>query len=321
MAALRILLLLTLLVLPYPASAQTINAIGTVMEVEGTALITHDGKKSAAAVDTPVYMNDQVETGAGSKIHILFADETELTLADNAALTVDAYVFDEESGSGGRGRYSVLRGAFLFTSGLMTKAQNPDVEINTTYGAIGLRGTTVWGGDINDEYNVFVQDGEVSVTTNRGRIRMAAGEGTSIRSRDAIPALPKKWGQEKIGMAERMVALKNREIVHQRIAAHKARRAESLQIRKEKILDRQDMKKEIQENRRDLKMPENAQPPERKKQETHEKLLENREKLQQRRQEYQQKRVNLPPADGTARGEEVREKHMLGKPPRQNNGR
>lgn len=321
MAVLRILLFLSLLFISYPVSAQTVDAIGTVMEVEGTAFVTHDGKKAAAAIDAPVYMNDQIETGADSKIHILFADETELTLADSAALTVDEYVFDENAGNGGRGRYSVLRGAFLFASGLMTKTQNPDVEINTAYGAIGLRGTTVWGGSINDEYNVFVQDGEVSVTTNRGRIRMAAGEGTSIRNRDAIPALPKKWGQEKVGMADRMVVLQNRGIVHQRIAAHKAKRAEALQIRKNKIQNRQDMKREMQENKRDMKMPESTQPTERKKQEMHEKLLENRENLQQRRQEYQQKRANLPPADGTARGEEMREKHMLGKPPRQSNGR
>lgn len=303
MATFRILLLLPLFFLSCPAFSQTADAIGAVMEVEGTAFITHDGKKTAAAIDTPVYMNDQIETGPDSKIHVLFVDETELTLADNAALSVDQYVFDETAGSGGRGRYSILRGAFLFTSGMMTKIQNPDVEINTAYGAIGLRGTTVWGGSINDEYNVFVQDGAVSVTTNRGRIRMAAGEGTSIRSRDAIPALPKKWGQEKVGMAVRTVALKNRETVQKRIAGINLRRAET------------------RGKRNDIAPPPAQMRPRPDDGQAREKLKESREKLQQHRQEYRNHRANLPPSDGTSRTEEVREKHILGKPPRQNDGR
>lgn len=220
MPVIRIFALITFLLISVPAFAQD-APIGAIMEVEGTARITHAGKTSPASIDMPVYLNDTLETGANSKANILFIDDTELTLSDNAAATIDEYIFDEGSTVGNKGRYSLLRGAFLFTSGLMTKNQKPDVTLETVYGSIGLRGTTVWGGQADETYGVLVQEGEVIVTNKRGQVRVPAGMGTNLRGRDAAPTAAAAWKPARIEQAVAMVTLKRHEMVMQKIIARK----------------------------------------------------------------------------------------------------
>jgi hypothetical protein len=49
------------------------------------------------------------------------------------------------------------------------------VQIGTPVGAIGLRGTTVWGGPIDNGYGVIVLSGEVTVTGRRGTVAPETG--------------------------------------------------------------------------------------------------------------------------------------------------
>lgn len=218
--ALRYCLTLTLLMLflACPARAQTADPIGTIIETEGAASINHAGQTKAAAADMDVYMNDVIETGTAGRVLVMFIDDTQVTLSDNAQLKVDDYVFDADAASGNKGRFSILRGAFLFASGLMTKVQEPDVAIETAYGSIGLRGTTVWGGEMDGQYGVFVKEGEVVISNNRARTKIAAGQGTNIRNRDSLPELPKTWSPDKIGKATGTIALKRADVVRRRIA-------------------------------------------------------------------------------------------------------
>lgn len=205
-------------VLAGPASAQTDVAVtqvahgqvvGTLIDAEGTiTLLTPGGEPRAAAANAPIHMNDLVETGAGGRAFILLMDETELTLGENTQLTIDEYVFDEENTANNKGRYSILRGAFLYTSGLIAKKDNPDVQVKTPYGSIGIRGTAFWGGDIDGEYGILVTAGRVSVQTERGRIYVDEGHGTSLRSATSIPARSSVWAEEKIGRAVQTIALK-----------------------------------------------------------------------------------------------------------------
>jgi len=272
--------------------------IGTIIEVEGAAFLTHGRQTMAATVDMAVYRNDKIETFDDAKMHILFIDDTELTLGEKSVLTIDEYIYDdtEEGATGGKGRYSILRGAFLFASGLMGKTEKPDIALETPYGSIGLRGTTVWGGKIDNEYGVLVEDGEVSVTTNRGRIRVQKGQGTNIRSRDSIPTFAKAWGQEKIDFAKGRVALKHRKKVRERVVARK-------KAHKEKIRDR---RQKVREKKRGL-LDEKEQKRERNK----DRMEQGRENIQNRREEYKKRRNDSDRNDGAAPAQERREKRML----------
>lgn len=249
-AAFSILALLLFLCAPARTSGAADDdggQIATVATVEGEAALARGGNAPGAlAADAPLFLNDKIETGPGAKVHILFVDDSELTLGENAQLTLDEYVYDPDDDASSKGRFGLLRGAFIFTSGLIEKTAKPDVRLNVAYGSIGLRGTTVWGGETDSQYGVFVSDGSVSVETRRGRVRLASGEGTDLGGANAAPSRPKAWGSPRIGKALGTVALKNREKVGERVQKMKERHRVLFKKRKER---REQIREKIKEGK------------------------------------------------------------------------
>ena len=134
-----ILIAITLLLVAiYPVitmaqGASEDTAIGTIIEVEGITNITHANSSSikAAYIDEEVYLNDVVETGDASRTLILLIDDTEITLGENSRLNIDEYIFDATANDENKARF-LLRGTFLFVSGLITKMHKPDVTLETS---------------------------------------------------------------------------------------------------------------------------------------------------------------------------------------------
>ena len=226
----RVLTALALLLCAAPAYAA--DRVGSVMAVQGTVTVKREGAEKAetAAVAMPIHLNDTIETGPDSRVIALFVDETELTLGADAITTIDEYVYDPAATNGNRARMGVARGAFLYVSGMIGKAARPDVKIEVPYGSIGLRGTTVWGGEL-DQYGIFVLDGKVSVQTKRGSVLLSKGEGVDLANANSAPAGRKVWGQPKIDRAVATIALKDQDAATKRVAEEKAR----LQAEREKI--------------------------------------------------------------------------------------
>jgi len=194
------------------------EVIGTIMEVEGTGRVTtQSGIVQIAQLESPVRLYDTVETGPASRIHILFVDDTEMTLSENTSLRIDEYVYDEIDTTENKSFYNVLRGAFLYVSGLIAKKPDPQVTINTPTGSIGIRGTEFWGGMIDKEYGVLVNDGIVKVKTDIGEATVNPGEGVTLKNRRLPPSPVKVWKPEKVEKAKMMVRLKNAPAVRQRI--------------------------------------------------------------------------------------------------------
>ncbi len=215
------------------APADDPSVIGTLIEVEGSATMTRPGQAAvAAANEMPVHMNDIIDTAAGAKADILFIDSTEVTLGEKAELKVDEYVYDPDNMNSNKGRFSIPQGPFQFVTGQIDKISNPDVKIGTAYGAIGVRGTTIVGGNVDDSYGIFVKDGAADVMNNGGKVRLGAGEGTSLFGRDRAPLAAKRWSQDKIGRAFGLVHLKRAAFVQQMVAKHKQMFGNMLKQRK-----------------------------------------------------------------------------------------
>src|SRR5690606_26234951 len=124
-----------------------LNPVGEVTEASGEATVTHkDGSKEKITVGTQIYEGDIVETDAKGAVNIEFADESTFAVSQNARLAIDDFSFNPDDQSGSTG-LSILRGVFMFTSGLVGR-ENPDaVHLETPVGSIGIRGTII-GGEI-----------------------------------------------------------------------------------------------------------------------------------------------------------------------------
>ncbi len=142
------------------------SPIGSVQEVSGNATVTRtDGSTQSIRIGTPVFHGDIVETDDEGAVNIVFIDETSFAVSDNARLAIDEYVFDPVSESGST-NFSVLRGVFVFTSGLIGRDDPDDVEINTPVGSIGIRGTMI-AGDV-DTGEITVIEGAIVLRSHDG---------------------------------------------------------------------------------------------------------------------------------------------------------
>jgi hypothetical protein len=173
------------------------GTIGTVIEVEGTATITPKGKPAVkAARGTRLHMNDTIATGEKSKIFLLFIDETKISLSENGHMTIDKYVFDPDNAEHNSGTFSITEGAFKYISGLLAKKKEPDVNFNTAYGSVGIRGTIFESGRVRDTYGVGVTKGRVRVRNQAGEVVVGEGKSTLMKGRNDRPSPPAPLPEE-----------------------------------------------------------------------------------------------------------------------------
>lgn len=122
-----------------------VSPIGAVEESKGDAtVIRADGTSEPITLGTPIYEGDTIETSGDGAVNIVFIDETSMAVSENARLSVDDYQFDPSTESG-ETNLSVLRGVFVYTSGLIGRDDPDDVMIDTPVGSIGIRGTIIAG--------------------------------------------------------------------------------------------------------------------------------------------------------------------------------
>ena len=150
------------------------SPVGEVSEVTGHATVTHaDGTKETITNGTKIFEHDIVETDAKGAVNIKFSDESTFAVSQNARMAVDDYSFNAHDQSGSTG-ISILRGVFMFTSGLIGR-ENPDsVHLETPVGSIGIRGTII-GGQIHE-------NGQSQISVLEGAIVVHNGTGEQILS-------------------------------------------------------------------------------------------------------------------------------------------
>lgn len=182
------------------AAAQQARAeVGVVEKLRNQAVATYAGDERPLSLTAPVWFEDTLRTGADARLTSRFADDSRLTLGENAAVLIDRFVYDPGTGS----RTIALRsaaGAFLLAVENLGDGARNSVEVRTPVAVIGIRGTTVWGGEIDDGYGVLALDGTVTVTTDARTTTLRPGEGVTIIA-PSEPYAPVVWGPAKVARA------------------------------------------------------------------------------------------------------------------------
>jgi hypothetical protein len=181
------------------AAAQ--EAIGTVSRIEGDASGTRGAATQPLGANASVYPNEMVSTGDGTRLEIVFKDNTRLTLGQKVTLFLDIYVYNPTAGLGTI-RFEVA-GAFRFVSGRVSKLARTAVSLSTPVAHIGIRGTDFWAGPIDDQaLGVFLIAGAVSVSNAAGtQILNRSGQGTNIAALGVAPGHVTFWPADKVSRA------------------------------------------------------------------------------------------------------------------------
>jgi len=173
---LRVIAILVCVLLPFNSRAMAAGQVGTVTQVQNQAQV---GSRTAV-VGTPVYMNNQLRTGANARLKITFSDGSDLTLGENASVVVDQFVYNP-SKSKGAVVLSAAQGAFRFAGGKIEGMQEKKVVVNTPSAALAVRGTHFWAGPIDGQYGVLLLQGRLNVSNQKGAVTLSrSGQGTDI---------------------------------------------------------------------------------------------------------------------------------------------
>jgi len=164
----------------YAQSTLTMNDIPPIAEatdVFGDVIVTRaDGTKVSLESGMPIFQGDIVETTAEGAISITFADQTTFALSEDARLSIDEYVYNTAE-QGGSSLFSMLKGSFVYTSGLIGKDDPSSVNIETPAGSIGIRGTVVMGKITpnGDGSEITIIDGAVIISNAGGTVELNDG--------------------------------------------------------------------------------------------------------------------------------------------------
>lgn len=160
-------------------TANDASPVGTIKEVSGHATVTHpDGTVETAVTGMPIHEGDIIQTDAKGAVNLVFIDESSFAVSENAKLAIDKYVFDPESHSGDS-NFSMLRGLFVYTSGLIGREDPDDVKIHTPVGSIGIRGTVIAGNV--DKGEITVVEGAIVLHSLDGKDMTLANQYETAR--------------------------------------------------------------------------------------------------------------------------------------------
>jgi hypothetical protein len=116
------------------------DSVGQVATVQGEATVTRTSVPAAGLkIKDLILQNDALQTGANSSLGITFEDETTFSLAANARIVVNDFVY-QKSGKSNAALFKVTRGTVAFVANLVAK--NGDMKIATESAVLGIRGTT-----------------------------------------------------------------------------------------------------------------------------------------------------------------------------------
>ena len=177
--------------LPQTSRAQSKDRVGVVERLQGDVSIVHSGNSAKATEGMAISLKDQLVTGADARLQIMLADDTQITLGENAKAVIKEYQFSPfSSGNKGVVLVEVSKGAFLFTTGRISQLADKRIEVKTTLANLTAKGTEFWAGPTGeDTEGVAVFEGSVEVSNDDGAVVLSARAVTQSRVQSQTQAL------------------------------------------------------------------------------------------------------------------------------------
>ncbi|MEP7155717.1 MAG: FecR family protein [Betaproteobacteria bacterium] len=138
---------------------------GKVDGVQMPAWLDRGGLSVPVSPGLALQAGDTLRTGAGARLLLKLEEGSLVKLGENARFTIEK----AQPAKGGvyEAAFSVVNGAFRFTTEVLSKNMPRDVTINVGQNAtIGVRGTDLWGRSNEGKDIVCLIEGKIEVTGN-----------------------------------------------------------------------------------------------------------------------------------------------------------
>lgn len=166
------------------------GGIGMVEDVRGEARAARDGRMVQLAPGMPILVGELLATGNDARLVLTLGAATRLRLGERTKLRVDAFEADRTC------EFALGGGAVLYDHA--GRSAKSDIEFNTLYGRLKVRGTRFFAGPVDGGFGVFVLQGAVSVFAGGVTVNLEPGDGTVIPEPGAAPAGGRGWSEGRI---------------------------------------------------------------------------------------------------------------------------
>ncbi len=157
----RAWLALALLALAAPPGVEA--AAARVESVQVPAWLVRNGNRLPVNAGLPLEAGDVLHTGPKARLRLRLAEGSLVKLGANAELQLQALKPPTTPGGLFEGLLDVVKGAFRFTTTLLSKAHRRRLDVRFSNVTAGIRGTDVWGKAAVDKDIVCLIEGEISV--------------------------------------------------------------------------------------------------------------------------------------------------------------
>ena len=136
----------------------------TVEGVQLPAWLTRDGKRQPLGAGTLLRSRDEVSTGADARLLLRLADGSVVKLGENASLQLSSLAQRRDRNLL-TATLKVLTGAFRFTTDAVLRSRSRrDIRVQFPTVTAGIRGTDIWGKNLEDREVVVLIEGQISVS-------------------------------------------------------------------------------------------------------------------------------------------------------------
>lgn len=130
--------LLTVLVI-FSTALQAADGTATLVASRGEVMATSADVERPLTQGDPVYVDDQVVTGAKSFAILQFIDGAKVTVRPDSKMIIEQYVFN--GGDEDVATLNLLEGGLRIITGAMAKTQPESYKVKTPVALMGVRGT------------------------------------------------------------------------------------------------------------------------------------------------------------------------------------
>ena len=190
-----------------PGYAATSAVVLTVESVLSPAWVERaNGRREPLTAGVALASKDKVHTGDGGRAMLRLVDGSAVKIGESAMVAIDDLAHKPDAKGGlVAASLDVVRGAFRFTTGLLSKPTGQrDVRVKVNAVTAGIRGTDVWGKAETERDIVCLLEGRITVTHGATEFQMQEANTFYIAPRNGqaeppssvSPQQVKEWSDE-----------------------------------------------------------------------------------------------------------------------------
>ena len=166
---------------------------GTVVKLDGSAVIERRGTKVQVAEATPLYSGDILNVADQGLAQLHFEDDSIFVIPGAARLKVDAFTMPAPK-SGGKAVYTLLDGGLRTITGKVSKGGKDQYELRTEEATVTVKGSAYMAlrcqGSCAKKYKAGLyvkgEHGVMTVTNAAGQLKIKRGQTGYIASKTTL---------------------------------------------------------------------------------------------------------------------------------------